>query len=149
MFHTVKFHKIMDDAVLPIRATDKSAGYDVFNPHDIIKIVPNESLFVKLGFSLEIPQDYCNLYFTIHGRSSLTKRCIFTIPGIIDQDYKNEIGIHFKNSSNDIVEFHKGERIGQLVPHLQVENFKFEESNDPIKPTSRTGGFGSTNGLVK
>jgi len=125
---------------MPARATEGAAGWDVFAIED--KWIP-AGLWAKinLGFALEIPKRWCALLL---GRSGLLKdRGIAGQPGLIDHDYRGEIGIILTNLS--AVQFHirKGHRIGQLlfVPNPEV---RLKETKELSTTNRGTGGFGST-----
>lgn len=125
---------------LPERATSGSAGYDL-RTTESITILPGEFKLVKTGFGIEIEPGLVGL---IRDRSGLASRGITTRAGVIDCDYRGEIGVILVNESNDVRHFDIGDRIAQLV----VLSCIMEESKE-IKHPSITergaGGFGSTN----
>lgn len=144
----VKFKKLHPYAVIPARATDGSAGWDL-TAHKLINIDSVGEEFenytgmikFKTGIAVEIPPGYVGLVFP---RSSLFKtgmdltNCV----GVIDSDYRVEIAFVFR-----VVDIGKkydiGDRIGQLViiPCPAVEMVEVDE----LSQTERgQGGFGST-----
>ena len=79
-------------------------------------------------------------------RSGLAvKRSVFVLnsPGIIDADYRGELGVVLHNAGTEQPYFKKGDRIAQLVL-VPVAKIQF----DPVAelPTTERGegGFGST-----
>lgn len=148
----VKFKKLHPDAVIPARATDGSAGWD-------LTMLEGECLtwpivdFVKLrtGIAVEIPQGYVGLLFP---RSSCYKNMqqLANSVGVIDSDYRGEICFVYRvidmqrirdNEEHNKMVYKKGDRIGQLViiPCPAVELVEVDE----LSQTERgEGGFGST-----
>lgn len=69
---------------------------------------------------------------------------VLNSPGTIDADYRGEIGVIIYNSTPYLNRIERGERIAQLVQG-SFHKYSYEESEGPIKNTSRgSGGFGST-----
>ena len=84
-----------------------------------------------------------NEYLAIVPRSGLALKKGITVlntPGTVDSDYyPNEIGVILYNTSNEIFEIKKGDRIAQAILH----EYKTMEI-DLVKDIERGGGFGST-----
>jgi len=136
----VKVKLINAWAKMPTRATAGAAGWDVYAIED--KWIP-AGLWAKinLGFAIEIPEGWCALLL---GRSGLLKdRGIAGQPGLIDHDYRGEIGINIVNLSATQYHVRKGHHIGQL---LFVSNPKLTlRKAQELSTTNRgTSGFGST-----
>lgn len=126
----------------PSRATDGSAGYDLSaNIASPLRIWPQESVVIPTGWSITIPWRCVGL---IRDRSGLaSKRRLTTRAGVIDPDYRGEIGVVLVNESNDVRTIQPGDRIAQLVivPCILDE---IEIVSD-LDETARGGnGFGST-----
>jgi len=136
----VKIKKLNAWAKMPTRATEGAAGWDVYAIED--KWIP-VGLWAKinLGFAIEIPEGWCAL---ILGRSGLLKdKGIAGQPGLIDHDYRGEVGISLANISATRYHVRKGYRIGQILfvtnPKLTLRETK------ELSTTKRgTSGFGST-----
>nr|AKS10593.1 dUTPase protein [Metopaulias depressus WSSV-like virus] len=154
------FLKLDDDAIIPLRATADSVGYDLSSKNNSAsQIVPaqGKALF-KLGLRVFIPQ---NCYGRIAPRSSLSWDKHTTISaGVIDPGYKGELGVVLFNHSDTDLEILPGQRIAQLIlercetppVHLaevdsQTGCFVFEMVDD-INSVRGEGGFGSTGRLV-
>lgn len=137
----MKFIKLTEDAILPERKTENSAGYD-FCANETVRIYPGEVVVVKTGITFEdMPEDMF-LQLTLRSGTSIKRPFVMANGvGIIDSDYAgNEIGIILYNRSMTIpAVVDKGERIAQgiLLKYLTTEG--------EVKPTEkRTGGMGST-----
>lgn len=142
----IKFKKLHPNAKLPTKATDGSAGWDVYSPVKVNSHCPevsSESLQARidLGFSMELPPDYCAL---LCARSSFGSKYNGGIPngvGVIDSDYRGEVSLYL--IAEESFRFEKGERVGQLLI-LPVPQAEFVEV-EGLRETKRgTGGFGST-----
>ena len=121
----------------PIRAHYNDAGLDCFANEDFT-VVSGKTVVVGLGFGLEIPDGYMA---TIRPRSSLNIKGIITQIGTIGSGYKGEIKVVFINTNRfDNVEFHKGDKICQIVIEPVVIADLIEEDLEE----RGTGGFGST-----
>ena len=125
---------------LPVRATDGSAGYDVFSAVDKI-IPPNTRCAIPLDIAITSPP---GSYAQILSRSGLSlKHNVDVKAGVIDRDYTGNVQVILDNSSTTPFSIKIGDRIAQLVlldiqtpPVLQV---------DELHTTVRgEKGFGST-----
>ena len=104
-------------------------------------LLPSERVLVKTGVSCVFPP---NCFGSIRARSGLAmKNGIIVLAGVIDEDYRGEIGVLLFNSSKKPFEISKFDRIAQIIiqPYTRVT---LEETSD-LGDTSRgKGGFGST-----
>ncbi|KAG6483912.1 hypothetical protein ZIOFF_060698 [Zingiber officinale] len=81
--------RISASAVLPVRRSHGTAGYDL--SIDYAKnIAPNERRLLTTGICIQVPE---GLYARIAPRSSAALRGIIIMGGVIDTDYKGEIKI--------------------------------------------------------
>ena len=144
----IKFKKLRLDAKAPVRATDGSAGYDLF-------AAQVDELFTNMvrccsGIAVEIPRGFVGLVFP---RSSIVKtdQRLANAVGVIDSDYRGEITGVFDVSRETMFfhnfhtpkTYHPGERFAQLVivPIPDVEYIAVEELSETARGT---GGYGST-----
>ena len=112
--------KIYEDAMLPIKAHQSDAGYDIHSYEDCI-IKPKQRVTIHTGIKiaprLQMPQDGFNVYTQIAPRSGLAvKQGIDVLAGIIDNSYRGEVMICLLNTSTKQVKISKGDRIAQLIP---------------------------------
>ncbi len=141
----IKVKKINKDAKLPFRATEGSAGADLFaciNENIIIK--PDERKLIPTGIAIELNDINCGAF--IFPRSSVSFKSGISLAncvGVIDSDYRGEIKVPLINHSEENFVVHNGDRIAQMVI-MPIILPVFEES-DEINDTQRgAGGFGST-----
>ncbi len=140
----VKVKKLNEKAILPIYSSKSAAGADLCALLDEpIAIAPGETVFVKTGLALEIPEGYVGL---IYARSGLAcKRGVAPANkvGVIDSDYRGEIMVALFNHGENAQNIEPGERIAQIVitPYLTADFIQVEEITDTERAS---GGFGST-----
>lgn len=129
-----------DGARLPSYATSGSAGLDLYSSDNLL-LKPGHRSALKTGVKLEIPAGF---YGMCVGRSGNTvKNGLFVQTGIIDSDYRGEIGVMAYNGSNVDIKINIGDRIGQLIimPYPDVQMVECDE----LSETDRgIGGYGST-----
>lgn len=78
-------HKMREDAILPVRMTSGSAGYDLATPK-AFSIEPGEVIVIPTGLVVKIPEGYCGV---LRIRSSMFKNHGLHVfgSGLIDSDY--------------------------------------------------------------
>jgi dUTP pyrophosphatase len=80
--------KLVAEAVLPVKATPGSAGYDLCSIENVV-IPPNSKGKIRTGLSFMIPP---NTYARIAPRSGLAwKNSINVGAGVVDEDYRGEV----------------------------------------------------------
>jgi dUTP pyrophosphatase len=136
--------KICPEAVIPKRATQASAGYDLCSTLYTV-LAPRSRVIVTTGLRITIPAD---CYGRIAPRSSLSVKGIDVLAGVIDSDYRDEVKIILVNLGELEFIINPGDRVAQLIlerirtpPVLCVnDNIVYEDTDK-----ERVGGFGSTN----
>lgn len=145
--------KLLPEARLPIHSTEMAAGYDLFTYEEHI-LAPGEYHLYKTGIAMAIPD---GIYGRIAPRSGLAfKNGIDVLAGVIDADYRDEVGIILVNHGNQHwspPKYDKGENAGKLKPIAQMifeyYNYAdiFEAASLPPPESSRKGGFGHTDDI--
>lgn len=136
----VKFKKIYEDAQLPKRQTEKSAGYDCY----AYKIEDFDNYIkVYTGISLQPEEGF---YSILVPRSSLHKKglMLYNNIGIIDADFTGEVvAILLKTKDYKDGNLKVGERFGQFILQELIHFDVVEVDN--LEETERSDkGFGST-----
>jgi dUTP pyrophosphatase len=126
-----KFQEIHKGNLLPIQEFNED-GY---------VLMPHERILVKSGLCIDFPDD---IDCTCRPRSGMTlKYGITTQIGMIDSNYRGDVGLIVLNTSNEEYVIKKGERLGQIrfsKPVHVVLNVV-----DDISETDRgEAGFGSS-----
>ena len=136
--------KIRESAVLPHYATDGSAACDLYADIDSpITLRPNERRVVPSGIAIELPPDFVALVCARSGLSTKRGIALANGVGVIDSDYRGEVGVSLINLSDSDFVIEPRERIAQLMI-LPVVKAEFEV-RDTLNDTERgVGGFGST-----
>lgn len=130
-------------AIAPKYATPCSAGADVFARIDEeITVWPGTRALVPTKIKIAIPDGCCGLLL---GRSGLALKhgiCLANGVGLIDSDYRGELGVILQNNGGEPFKVKDGMRIAQLVI-VQYVQTRFEQNF--LDATIRgQGGFGST-----
>lgn len=161
---TVQIKKLDKEAKTPKYATDGSAGFDLvavnFKKYttqgipvgELVEVsdLPLKELcihagcraLIGTGLSVALPEGY---KLDIQPRSGLALKQGITVlnsPGLIDEDYRDEIGVILINHSNRAVTIKLGDRIAQGVV-TKYERVMWNVVSE-LSTTGRTGGFGST-----
>ena len=141
----IRIKKLSDRAVMPTKATEGSAGYDLSAAiKEPMTIQPGEIVRIPTGLAIELPDS--DLVAMIYARSGLSVKHGITLPngvGVIDSDYRGEIQVALWNLSNKLYTVEPGERVAQLIIMPVVPTVL--KLTDTLEDTQRsTGGFGST-----
>ena len=137
----MKIKLLATNAKAPVRANDCAAGYDLFSLYNYT-LYPHQRLLVQTGIVMEIPDGY---YGRIAPRSGWAlKYGIDTLAGVIDSDYRGEVGVILYNTDKAIpFNIKMGDRIAQIV-FEKYYTFDIEVSDEISKTSRGDGGFGST-----
>jgi len=144
-FTGLSFVKTHPDAILPERnhkdPLTGDTGYDVTAVEDIT-VPAREAVVVPVGLKLGYLTP--GFWIRIESRSGLQfKHNISAFNGIIDNQYRGDLGVRLINGSDYDYHVKKGDRVGQLVIYpLCVAETKFIDE----AVTSERGekGFGSS-----
>ena len=134
--------KLVSDKYVPIYAKNGDAGADIKSVEHV-SIKPRETVVVKTGLRVEIPEGY---EIQIRPRSGLAAKYGITVlnsPGTIDSGYRGEIGVILHNTSKKEFKILKGDRIAQMVVN-KVYRGKFRLVTKLSSSDREEGGFGST-----
>lgn len=141
---TLKIKKLVPGAKLPVYGSENAAGADLYalSDHDI-RIGTRETAVVHTGLAAEIPQGYVGLIFARSGLATKKGLSPANKVGVIDSDYRGEIGVGLVNLGGEAYTIQPADRIAQLMvaPVIQAQ----VELVDELDETARgAGGFGST-----
>ena len=125
-----------DDAIIPARASKRSAGLDLYSSIDV-NIEVGSIKKINTGICISLPE---NSYASIRDKSSLATKGLLTLGGVIDNDYTGEI-IVITTFLIEPIKIKKGQKIAQLI----VSNISYPEIKKVkfLKETERNNkGFG-------
>jgi len=136
----LEFKRLEPEATLPTRGSVAAAGLDLYSINDVT-IPPRQRVLARTGLAVAIPEGF---YGRIAPRSGLAmKTGLDVLSGVIDADYRGEIGCLLYNTSDETIELPKHSKMCQLI----IEKIITPEAawSDDLTATARgAGGFGST-----
>lgn len=137
------FQKLSGNAYSPIKVTDQSAGFDLRSAYDYT-ISPRGKELIWTDLAVQVPLE---CYGRIAPRSGLAlKHHIDVGAGVIDSDYRGNVGVILFNHSSEQFIIRKGDRIAQLICERIVEP-QLEEVISLDDTVRGDRGFGSTGGI--
>lgn len=132
--------RLRPSALLPVRGSEHAAGFDLAASEPAM-VPPGGKAIVKTGLTIAIPE---GTYARIAPRSGLAaKRMINCGAGVVDYDYRGEVGVVLFNHGPEAFQVATGDRIAQLI--LEKVSMVGCTEVDNLEETTRgAGGFGST-----
>ena len=132
--------RLSSSAILPTRGSSFAAGLDLYSP-TTGTVEPLQRLLVPLDIAIELPE---GTFGHILPRSGLAlKYGIHIGAGVIDEDYRGNVGVLLFNLGDKPFTFNKGDRIAQLVIKKYESELLIEK--EVLEESSRgNGGFGSS-----
>ena len=136
----LEFKRLDERATLPSRGSELSAGLDLSSIEEI-SIGPHQRVLAKTGLAVAIPPGH---YGRVAPRSGLAmKQGLDVLSGVIDSDYRGEIGCLLYNTGDDPIQLPAKTKMCQLI----IEKIELPAAvwADELTDTTRgSGGFGST-----
>jgi len=120
----------------PDRAHYNDSGADIFAARNVT-LWPHMVEKVPTGIGIELPDGYDAV---IHCKSGLSSKGVYAANAPIDSGYRGEIHAILLNTTDNIIEFKAGEKIGQLV----IRPVIYAEFVDELGEERNDGAFGST-----
>jgi deoxyuridine 5'-triphosphate nucleotidohydrolase len=140
---TLKVYKTDENAVIPAKAFEDDAGYDLTIIKKIKDFNSKTSLY-DTGIKIEIEEGY---YTEIVPRSSISKSgyMLANSIGIIDNNYRGNLMIALTKICDYAPEIELPFKCCQLLIRKQISANLIEVKSDDLTETERNeGGFGST-----
>lgn len=137
----LRVKRLRDDAVLPVKAHEGDAGYDltaVSVSEDRVRGI----VTYGTGLAMAVPKGYVGLLFP---RSSVYKvqLSLANCVGVVDSGYRGEVMLKFRIEQPHIRRYSTGERIAQLVL-VKLPMVVVEQCDDLDGSDRGEGGFGSS-----
>ena len=137
---TLHFMKLDPRAMLPTRGSSSAAGLDLYSIEPL-RLDPGQRVIARTGLAVAVPEGY---YGRVAPRSGLaTRQGLNVLAGVIDADYRGEIGCLLHNTGAETIEVPEQSKICQLI----IERIITPKAvwADDLGDTERgSGGFGST-----
>ena len=139
-YPVLNYEKLSDRAKAPKRATPGSIGLDLFTPTDMF-IPAKEQVLIHTDLILVPTPGH---YIRIASKSGLAYKHGLTVEGgVVDPDYRGNIGVLLRNHTDQAHILEEGEAIAQVIMEKAAMPMVVEMKI--AKDTERgTGGFGST-----
>lgn len=134
--------KVVCTGERPSYANEYAAGLDL-RSNEQFYIGPGEIVDVKTQLAVEIPSGHFGMVVARSGLSYKRQIKLINDIGIIDEDYRGDIGIRLINEGKEPYLIEVGDRVAQMIiiPYIQP----FLLFVDELSETDRgVGGFGST-----
>ena len=137
----LRVKRLSENAVLPVRGSGLAAGYDLASAEDIV-IPARGKAIAKTDLAMAIPLGH---YGRIAPRSGFSwKKHTDIGAGVIDADYRGNVGVVIFNHSDEDISVSQGDRVAQLIIE-QISTPVVEDVEGDLDDTQRgEGGFGST-----
>lgn len=145
MSEIFKVRRLRESAKLPFRATEGSAGMDLYACIDSpVTLGAGERAVIPTGIAIELPS--AELAAFVFARSGLAIKHgigLLNGVGVIDSDYRGEICVGVINQLAEPYTIASDERIAQLVimPVSLINPVEAQSLDDTARGE---GGFGST-----
>lgn len=144
----IKVKKLVPGAVMPRKAHDSDAGFDLVAVSKSYDQYGN--LVYGTGLAFEIPDGYVGLLFP---RSSNSKKIcsLANSVGVIDSGYRGEVTLKFKALGtytnialgDSVMRYEVGDRVGQMLV-MELPQVEFLEADELSRSERGDGGYGST-----
>lgn len=136
----LRVKKLSEHATIPKRGSAGAAGYDLSSAEDCV-VPARGKVVVKTDLAIKVPK---GTYGRVAPRSGLAvKNFIDTGAGVVDEDYRGNLGVVLFNHSDVDFPVKKGDRVAQLVLEKIATPDIVEV--DELDATDRgANGYGST-----
>jgi dUTP pyrophosphatase len=139
----VRVARLDPRAVLPTRAYDHDAGFDL-HAVEARRLGPGGRGSVRTGIAVEIPEGQAGLVLPRSGLAERHGIALVNAPGLIDCGYRGELRVLLLNTDPvEPFEVAVGDRIAQLVL-VRVQSPEIEEVAELGESARGSGGFGSS-----
>ncbi|KAI3432888.1 hypothetical protein D9Q98_010470 [Chlorella vulgaris] len=136
----LRVRRTNEHALLPKRGSAGAAGYDLASCEDT-EVPAHGRAVVKTGLQIAVP---AGTYARVAPRSGLAvKHFIDTGAGVVDEDYRGEVGVVLFNHSDTAFPVKRGDRVAQLILEriATPEVVEVESLDGTVRGA---GGYGST-----
>lgn len=137
----IQVKKLHPDAVLPQVMKKGDAGADLTA---VTKLETGMYTEYGTGLAVKIPENHVGLLFP-RSSCSLKTQILANCVGVIDENFRGEIKLRFKNTADGINEnsYEVGDRVGQLIV-IAREEMSFYEVEELDSTNRGSSGFGSS-----
>lgn len=135
-----KIKRLSDKATIPSLGSTGAAGYDLSSAADVI-VPSHDKKLILLDLALVVPTGH---YFRIAPRSGLAfKHDISVEAGVVDEDYRGNVGVILRNHGNTDFVVKIGDKIAQGI-YEQISHVEYLETEELDETERGEKGYGST-----
>ena len=135
--------KVLNEGATPPEVKTEGAGAVDLRSTEAWVIEPGARALVKTGFAMELPAGFVALVCSRSGLAIKHGVFVLNAPGIIDSDYRGEVGVILQNGGAEPFEIKAGDRVAQMMVMPSVAMY-FAQAQALSETQRGTGGFGST-----
>lgn len=148
VIENIKVKRLNEKAMLPCRATEGSAGADLYACIDEpVVLAPGKLVKIPTGIAIELSdKNYAAFLFARSGLGVKHGITLSNGTGVVDSDYRGEICVGLCNVSDEPYTIEPNERIAQMVI-MPVVCASFVETDELGNTVRGSGGFGSSGKL--
>ncbi|MDR2074364.1 MAG: dUTP diphosphatase [Oscillospiraceae bacterium] len=141
----LNFVKVRENAIVPKKATEGSAGWDLHACLDReITLEHGDLVKVPCGIAIELPKGFAAFIFARSGLGIKHGIIPSNAVGVIDSDYRGEIQVGLcRIGKGEPYKISAGDRIAQMVV-IKVSNFSLKECEILNQTERGTSGFGAS-----
>ena len=145
-YHTYDFElpiALEKEAHVPTYAHDTDTGADLYAAETVVLPAHSISNKIKTGVRIALPENWTAYIVPRSSIGAKTPLRLSNSVGVIDSDYRGELGILYDNISDSDYTINAGDRVAQLIV-MPAYHFK-PQVVDILPATERNeGGFGSS-----
>lgn len=144
MSDAVKIKKVTETAIIPTKATNGAAGYDLYVDIDEpVEIAAHTSQLLQTNIAFSIPKGYFGAIFARSGLASRHGIRPSTCVSVIDSDYRGSVGVPLHNDRDETFVVKPHERVAQIV-FIPAMDYDLDLVDELDSTERGEGGFGST-----
>ena len=114
----ISFKQLSPTSTCPTRADEGSAGFDLYADTEMV-LQPEEFKLVSLGIATSFPAYMVGFICPRSGLAAKHGVTVLNAPGVIDADFRGELGVILINLGDEDFVVRNGDRIAQLVVEPQ------------------------------
>ena len=135
--------KLDEGATVPTYAHETDACADLYAADDTVLSAHTFSNMIRTGVHIALPEGWMAMIFPRSSIGAKTQNRLSNSVGIIDSEYRGQLGVLYDNLSDSDYQIKAGDRVAQM---LVMPSYKFKADVVDILPASDRGegGFGST-----
>jgi dUTP pyrophosphatase len=111
---SLEIARLKESAILPARATIDAAGMDLFAA-ETVTLDPGQRCLIGTGVAIALQPWHVGFVCPRSGMALRDRVTVLNAPGVIDPDYRGEVGVILINLGDEPYLVKAGARIAQLV----------------------------------